>query len=361
MSSADVDQSTAARPRFMNDDDDDSSRLCYILDVDILTRKLAKAAARGRVRRCMALVRAGADVNGTEDGEYEYWPLLQAARANHADLCRLLMHVGADPKNNLYGVLHILAECPGVFPGTFDVLIDCGADPSTYVEDPQVNVTPIHVAAKEGRIGACRVMLNRLSPEVTAEILMNDDNDDDESPLDSAVRRFASVDLCRVLLTTTDADTAPLPLHRAAALGHAGACDLLLRSGNVSVTELDNTGLTAMQHAVQHYMAQHMRLMSALAGSGIEEARVAKDKAMSILRMFIRYGTQVKSFESLRRYHFAAYKILRKLRRTYTPPPTRAEQRHCAQSTNCAQSTIVYHPLRSKSSVRGGRVLRKRQ
>ncbi|GAA3180092.1 ankyrin repeat domain-containing protein [Nonomuraea roseoviolacea] len=104
---------------------------------------LCAAASWDRVEAARALLAAGADVNGREEGGWT--ALLWAAANGHADTARLLVEAGAevDVTNDDGDTALTLAARRGAL-GVVRVLLDSGADATKYDGDGD---TPLDVAA----------------------------------------------------------------------------------------------------------------------------------------------------------------------------------------------------------------------
>lgn len=216
---------------------------------------MEQVLVRGDVQALVKLLSDGADANAPINGRP---PLLLAALAGDADMCRALLkagarvddgemktptielHVSADGRfdeqeligrsvqvmrhiESVFTPLHAAAVCGHTEVG--QVLLAAGA----RIDVPELNGrTPLHCAVREGRAEMVRLLL-----EAGADARAEDS--EGNSMLLLAVNE-GHAEVCRVLLQAgvrpnrqSDADDPPLLI--AAALGHVEVCQVLLEAG----------------------------------------------------------------------------------------------------------------------------------
>ena len=187
-------------------------------------RALCTAADEGDMRRCELYLDAGIDVSAEGLDSPLHW----AVRAQHVDVCTLLLERGSDPNSRCFAsastLLHVAVR------GKAEVcalLIDHGADVNAraYCE-----YTPLHLAVDKQNAGVCTLLLDR-GCDVDARDFKQ------RTPLYLAVAK-ENTRLCSLLLdhgsdvnTRSDVSEVTTPLHLAVKKENADLCTLLLDRG----------------------------------------------------------------------------------------------------------------------------------
>jgi ankyrin repeat protein len=181
-----------------------------------------------RVQACRLLSELGADISATTQDQGRTM-LHQAVLSGNFELCLLFieggMEVNAKDKNEGTPFHYAVSE-----EGNIEVcrlLVDHGADVSASAND----ISPIHTAAQGNHVQLCKILIEEWGADVNAK------DDVGSTPLKKAVRN-GSIELCRVLLELgADANwnNGMTVLHSAAIEGHAGLCQLLLKTYGANV------------------------------------------------------------------------------------------------------------------------------
>ena len=118
---------------------------------------LSAAATRGRAGLCLALLRAGANINQTTRGGNT--PLMQAAQGGHVVAVRALLrrsgNVLVDAAND-DGATALFAASYIGFTSVVDALIDANADPTRQTH---TGATPLQAACQRKHLGVVNVLL----------------------------------------------------------------------------------------------------------------------------------------------------------------------------------------------------------
>jgi ankyrin repeat protein/L-ascorbate metabolism protein UlaG (beta-lactamase superfamily) len=138
---------------------------------------LHHACMFNRPEMARVLLEHGADANAMDDGGST--PLIWASRGDPA-MVRLMLEHGADPNaRNTWNLCPLLAAMDNGNPEVVGLLLKAGADPE--VADPEVEMTPLHLAALLGyRDVAEALVMNGAD--------VNHANRDGRLPLDTALR-----------------------------------------------------------------------------------------------------------------------------------------------------------------------------
>jgi ankyrin repeat protein len=178
-----------------------------------------------RVQACRVLIELGADISAkTQD---QRTMLHHAVLIGNVELCSLFIKGGVEvnAKDKTEGTpFHCAVE-----EGNIDVcrlLVDHGADISASAND----ISPIHTAAHGNHVQLCKMLI-----EWGADV--NTKDDVGSTPLMKAVLN-GSIEVCRVLLelgADANLNTGMTVLHYAAMEGHAGLCQLLIKTYGANV------------------------------------------------------------------------------------------------------------------------------
>ena len=204
------------------------------MNIDTLTQDLfVDAVAKGKLLKAEFLIRAGADVNASDE-ERNITALHIASFRGHGDMMRLLLSKGAHASKAAKDgctPLHLAAE-----EGKYDavqVLVDAGADINQADND---GMTPLHRAAVNGHVAIVKYL----------------------------IRKGAEKDIVDRLKSSS-------PLWFAAAHGQAEVVKVLAQSG-ADVEKLGHMGLSPLLVAI---LGDHLAVVQLLVEKGADPNRIS--------------------------------------------------------------------------------------